>query len=86
MGQKDEPKVVSSQLFSLESIEKTTAPDPDDKGEWYRYRIANAMSPIEGIRSGNLKSVTSYLKEYVENLNARSAVGASTYGKRVSKK
>ena len=81
MGKKETAKA-----FSVESIEKTTAPDPGDKGEWYRYRIANARSPIEGIRSGSLKSVTSYLKEYVDNLNSRSTVGASTYGKHTVKK
>ncbi len=79
-------ELASGRLFSLESIEKTDPPDPADKNEWYRYRIANAMSPIEGIRSGSLKSVTAYLKEYVDNLNARSATGTSTYGNRTTKK
>ena len=73
-------------MFSIESIEKTSAPEQAGKGEWYRYRIANAMSPIEGVRSGSLKSVTSYLKEYVDNLNTRAVTGASAYGKRNTKK
>ena len=72
--------------FKILSIEKTDPPGNVTGGEWYRYIIEHDASPIEGIRSGTLRSVQQHLEEYVENLNARAFHGYSTYTTRKAKK
>lgn len=72
--------------FRLVSIEKTDPPEDVSGGEWYRYSIEHDSSPIDGMRSGTLRSVTQHLEEYVENLNARASLGYSAYAARKPKK
>ena len=68
--------------FPVTSIEKTDPPEGETEGEWYEYVIGHGSSEIKGKRSGSLKSVTAYVKEYAENLNQRSALGYSAYAAR----
>jgi len=68
--------------FPVTSIEKTDPPKGVTEGEWYEYVIGHGTSEIKGKRSGSLKSVTAYVKEYAENLNQRSALGYSAYAAR----
>ncbi|MDH3633087.1 MAG: hypothetical protein OES20_00130 [Gammaproteobacteria bacterium] len=68
--------------FPVTSIEKTDPPKGVTEGEWYEYVIGQGTSEIKGKRSGSLKSVTAYVKEYAENLNQRSTLGYSAYAAR----
>ena len=68
--------------FPVTSIEKTDPPKGVTEGEWYEYVIGHGSSEIKGKRSGTLKSVTAYVKEYAENLNQRSTLGYSAYAAR----
>jgi hypothetical protein len=68
--------------FPVTSIEKADPPDGETDGEWYEYVIGIGSSVIKGKRSGSLKAVTAYVKEYAENLNERSALGYSSYAAR----
>jgi hypothetical protein len=72
--------------FRILSIEKAEPPGSVTGGEWYRYTIEHDASPIDGMRSGTLKSVKQHLEEYVENLNARATYGYSAYAARKVKK
>jgi len=74
--------VVEENKFPITSIEKTDPPDGETEGEWYEYMIGEGSSSIRGIRSGSLKAVTAYVKEYAENLNQRSTLGYSSYAAR----
>jgi len=74
--------VVEENKFPITSIEKTDPPDGETEGEWYEYMIGEGSSAIRGIRSGSLKAVTAYVKEYAENLNQRSTLGYSSYAAR----
>ena len=74
------------QQFEILSIEITEPPGNIEGGEWYRYSIGHASSPIQGLRSGSLKSVRKYLEEYVEQLNARARFGYSAYATNKGKK
>jgi len=78
-----EPKVaVEASKFPISSIEKADPPEGVTEGEWYEYVIGIGSSVIKGKRSGSLKSVTEYVKEYAENLDQRSALGYSSYAAR----
>ena len=68
--------------FPVTSIEKTDPPDGQSDGEWYEYVIGSGSSAIRGKRSGSLRSVKAYVKEYAENLNQRSTLGYSSYAAR----
>lgn len=68
--------------FPVTRIEKTDPPKGVTEGEWYEYVIGQGTSEIKGKRSGSLKSVTAYVKEYAENLNQRSTLGYSAYAAR----
>jgi hypothetical protein len=79
----DEVKVeVKASKFPVTSIEKAEPPAGESGGEWYEYVIGIGSSVIKGKRSGSLKAVTAYVKEYAENLNERSALGYSSYAAR----
>jgi len=73
---------VEDTKFPINSIEKTDPPEGVTEGEWYEYKIGKGASVIRGKRSGTLKAVTEYVKEYSENLNQRSALGYSSYAAR----
>ena len=72
--------------FRILSIEKTDPPENVAGGEWYRYFIEHKSSPIDGLRSGTLRSVTKHLEEYVETLNSRATHGYSPYAAKKEKK
>ena len=72
--------------FKILSIEITEPPGNIEDGEWYRYSIGHASSPIQGLRSGSLNSVRKHLGEYVEKLNARARCGYSAYATNKGKK
>ena len=79
----DQPEEVAEvSKFPITSIEKTDPPDGVTDGEWYEYIIGKGSSAITGKRSGSLKAVTEYVKEYAETLNQRSALGYSSYAAR----
>lgn len=63
--------------FPVNAIEKTDPPEGVDGGEWYEYTIGEGNTAIVGKRSGSLRSVTRYVKEFADNLNQRSALGYS---------
>ncbi len=81
-----EEKELRPQHYRVGSIEKTEAPEQDPGTEWYSYTIEHETSSISGKRQGSLRSVTKYLEEYVENLNARPNLGYSAYSSRKDKK
>ena len=82
-GQLDLTKTENTKMYqAISSIEKSDPPDGVTEGEWYEYVIGVGSSEIKGKRSGSLKSVTEYVKEYAENLNQRSALGYSSYAAR----
>jgi len=73
---------VKVRKFPVTSIEKTDPPEGVTEGDWYEYIIGEGTSEIKGKRSGTLKSVTAYVKEYAENLDQRSTLGYSAYAAR----
>ena len=73
---------VNVRKFPVTSIEKTDPPEGVTEGEWYEYVIGEGTSEIKGKRSGSLKSVTEYVKEYAANLDERSTLGYSAYAAR----
>ena len=72
--------------FPVTSIEKTDPTDGVTDGEWYEYVIGSGTSEIRGKRSGSLRSVKAYVKEYADNLNQRSTLGYSSYATRKASK
>lgn len=77
---------VEENKFPITSIEKSDPPDGVTDGEWYEYVIGSGSSEIRGKRSGSLRSVKAYVKEYAENLNQRSTLGYSSYATRKTTK
>lgn len=73
---------VEKSKFPITSIEKVDPPEGEAEGEWYEYVIGRGVSVIRGKRSGSLRAVTEYVKEYAENLNQRSTLGYSSYAAR----
>lgn len=74
--------VINVRKFPVTSIEKSDPPEGVTEGEWYEYVIGEGTSEIKGKRSGSLKSVTEYVKEYAANLDERSTLGYSAYAAR----
>ena len=74
--------VISVRKFPVTSIEKTDPPEGVTEGEWYEYVIGEGTSEIKGKRSGSLKAVTEYVKEYAADLDERSTLGYSAYAAR----
>ena len=68
-------KSTDSSQFTLVSIEKTDPPQGCDGDKWYRYVIERGISTIVGNRSGTLKQVTNYAREYTAELNERAKNG-----------
>lgn len=56
--------------FRLVSIDKTTAP-AGETGSWHRYVIENEYTVIDGCARGPKRDVARYVRNYVEQLNAR---------------
>lgn len=74
--------VTNVRKFPVTSIEKSDPPEGVTEGEWYEYVIGEGTSEIKGKRSGSLKAVTEYVKEYAANLDERSTLGYSAYAAR----
>ena len=72
--------------YKVTSIEKTDPPEGEPEGQWYEYVIGSGSSAIRGKRAGSKKAVTEYVTKYAENLNARSALGYSSYAARKTTK
>ncbi len=68
--------------FVVTEVVRTDPPRGLSGGTWYRYTIGHGSSPISGIRSGSLKSVTRYADEFADNLNERALHGYSVYATR----
>ena len=68
--------------FVVTDIVEIDPPQGESRGTWYRYTIQHGLSPIEGMRSGSLKSVRRYAEEFAENLNQRALLGYSAYATR----
>lgn len=74
--------------FAVVSIEKTSAPEGSEGGNWYQYIVARDNSKIVGNMRGTLQQVTKYADEFVENLNNRASLprGRSSWAPSPSKK
>jgi hypothetical protein len=72
--------------FCVGRIKKTAPPEDCPGSEWYSYTIEHDKTRIVGKRSGTLNSVTLYLEDYVEKLNARPSWGYSSYAPKKTKK
>jgi hypothetical protein len=79
MDDKTPKSATAIKQFRILSIEITDPPAHVAGGEWYSYSIGHESSPIQGLRSGSLKSVRKHLEEYVEKLNTRALYGYSAY-------
>jgi hypothetical protein len=66
---------LSSFLYQVETIEKTSPPDGVTGGDWYRYVLKSGNSVMEGKKSGTLKQVTLHADELVEQINSRNSWG-----------
>lgn len=64
-------------LFRVERVEKSPSPEGGEDQGWHRYVLDNGASTIVGHRRGKLRDVTAYAREYVKQLNERSATGRS---------
>jgi hypothetical protein len=60
--------------YRLVSIDHTTAPDDSGTDDWFVYRIAQGLRVITGYRRGHVSTVTSDVRNIVEDLNARCMV------------
>ena len=68
--------------YPVTSIEKTDPPPGEEGSEWYEYVIGEGASAITGKRAGSKRAVTLYAKEFVANLDERSALGYSAHATR----
>lgn len=68
--------------FIVTKVVEIDPPEGTSRGTWYRYTIEHGSSPIEGIRSGTLRSVRRHAEEFAENLNRRALYGYSSYATR----
>jgi len=57
--------------FELVSVQKSSAPDGGEGGNWFSYRIAQGTNMITGYRQGNLTAIKAALQETVVALNER---------------
>jgi hypothetical protein len=78
----DAHRELGGREFVVTEIVEIEPPDGESRGTWYRYTIEHGLSPIEGIRSGTLKSVRRHAEEFAENLNQRALYGYSAYAAR----
>ena len=69
------------EFFVIDVVE-IDPPDGVSRGNWYRYIIGHGSTPISGVRSGSLKSVTQYAEDFARNLNLRVLQGYSAYAAR----
>ena len=56
--------------FKLVSIDRTDAPE-GGSGCWHRYVIENEYTVIDGCAKGSKRAVTRYVRNYVNQLNAK---------------
>ncbi len=68
--------------YIVTEVVKTSRPKGIQSGDWYRYIIGHGSTPISGVRSGSLKSVTQYAEDFARNLNLRVLQGYSAYAAR----
>lgn len=68
--------------FEIVNVERTQAPLADQRGNWYRYTIANHVTEITGTRCGNRNEVMNFVKMSIQRLNNRHRA-ASFSGSRV---
>lgn len=60
-----------TQPYEIVSISKAETPDGGEGADWYDYEIALGSHSIQGCRQGNLKTVTTAVKEIVVQMNER---------------
>ncbi len=56
--------------FEIVAIEQTAPPVPQ-RGDWYRYTIANRITEISGTRCGSREEVDRFVRSSVQRLNSR---------------
>ncbi len=78
----DSSDIAEDRKFVVTDVVKTDPPRGLSGGTWYRYTIGHGSSPISGVRSGSLNSVTRYAEEFADNLNQRALHGFSVYAAR----
>jgi hypothetical protein len=78
----DDTQTTKPAQYKVALVEKTTAPEGTDGSTWHRYVLDNGTSTIVGQRQGTLQDVTSYAREYSEQLNERGALGRSAWNPR----
>lgn len=61
--------------YRVTKIEKTTAPDGEPGGNWYRYVIEKGKSVMECKKAGTLKAVTAHAKGVADMINSRNTKG-----------
>ena len=57
--------------FELVNLSKARPPVGDQRGNWYRYTIANRVTEITGTRRGSKEEVLHFLNNSVQRLNSR---------------
>ena len=58
-------------IYKLDQIEKSKAPDGGDGKDWFRYTITQGDNTITGYRQGSQRAVTKAVKQIVVDLNER---------------
>jgi hypothetical protein len=61
------------QKYQIQSIERTDPPEGTTGAAWCSYVITQGDNVIRGYRQGNLRTVRSELKNFVQQLNDRRA-------------
>ncbi|WP_455204349.1 hypothetical protein [Kaarinaea lacus] len=74
--------------YSVVSVEKTKPPVGAEGDNWYRYVVARDDSQIVGSMRGSLQQVTTYAREFVDNLNNRATTnkGRSNWSSSLAQK
>ncbi len=62
---------VSGQPYEIVSVRRAKPPPGAEGSNWHRYVITQGINTIQGIRQGDLKTVTWAVEEIVGQLNAR---------------
>lgn len=63
--------------YQVATVEKVTAPDGAEGGDWYRYVLSSGNSRITGFHRGSVAEVEEYATECAEEFNLRGIRGKS---------
>jgi hypothetical protein len=80
------PPILVGNRYEVATVEKASAPQGAQGGDWCRYVLSSGRSQITGLHRGTLEEVTEYAASCAELVNSRGTTGKSartcTYSKK----